>query len=78
MNAMVRQFGVALAMGLLACAMAAVGADGEPACPALYAGGTVAFTGLFPAIEGRMDVSNFRPGQIVEIDPATMPEADAR
>jgi hypothetical protein len=44
------------------------------ACPALYPGGVVPFSGLFPAIEDRMAISNFEPHQIVEIDFVTMPE----
>jgi hypothetical protein len=45
-------------------------------CPGLYPGGTVPFTGLFPAIERRMALSSFAPGQIVEIDFVTMPETE--
>ncbi len=53
-------------------------AAGPAACPALYPGGTVAFAGLFPAIEEKMPLSNFKKGMIVEIDLATMTTAEAR
>lgn len=36
------------------------------------------FTGLYPAIEGRLPLSNFAAGMIVEIDPRTMSESAAR
>jgi PAN domain len=53
--------------------------EGETtACPALYPRGTLPFAGLFPAIEGRIGLSNFKPSQIVEIDVTTMSEAAAR
>ncbi len=50
----------------------------ESVCPALYPGGTVAFAGLFPAIEEKMPLTNFKSGMIVEIDLATMTAAEAR
>ena len=50
----------------------------EQGCAALYPGGTVAFTGLNPAIEQRVSIKKFKPGQIVEIDFTTMPEAAFR
>ena len=51
----------------------------EPvACRALYPGGTVAFAGLFPAIEEKMPLTNFKSGMIVEIDLATMSEAEGK
>ena len=53
-------------------------AAGPAACPALYPGGTVACAGLFPAIEEKMPLSNFKKGMIVEIDLATMTTAEAR
>ena len=37
-----------------------------------------AFTGLNPAIEGKLPLSGFKAGQVVEIDPVTMPADDAR
>lgn len=37
-----------------------------------------AFTGLNPAIEGKLPLSTFKAGQVVEIDPVTMPAEDAR
>jgi hypothetical protein len=42
------------------------------------ASGAMRFSGLYPAIEGKVPLSNFRPGQIVEIDPRTMSAAEAR
>lgn len=36
------------------------------------------FTGLFPAIESRLSLTHFEPGQVVEIDPRTMSESAAR
>ena len=42
------------------------------------ASGSMRFSGLYPAIEGKVPLSNFRPGQIVEIDPRTMSAAEAR
>jgi hypothetical protein len=65
-----------LAMAITPAALARD--EPAPACPGLYTGGSVPFTGLFPAIEGRMALSNFRPGMIVEIDTTTMPEAEVR
>ncbi len=56
------------------------GQTGMPAtvCAQLYPGGMMPFAGLFPAIEERMDVSLFKPHQIVEIDFTTMPETAFR
>jgi hypothetical protein len=70
----------ALAAVLLGPIQAAETAQALPgqACPGLYIGGTVPFTGLYPAIERRMAVSSFRPGLIVEIDVTTMPVAEVR
>jgi hypothetical protein len=36
------------------------------------------FAGLYPAIEERISVTNFRVGEVVEIDPDTMPEDEAK
>jgi hypothetical protein len=41
-------------------------------------GQSFAFTGLNPAIEGKLPLSNFEAGQVVEIDPVTMTADDAR
>ncbi len=38
---------------------------------------SVQFTGLYPAIEGKLHLSNFKAGQIVEIDPRTMSVEEA-
>ena len=69
----------ALAMNAL-CAFdsAAQPATQALACPGLYPGGTVPFSGLNPAIEERLPLSRFRPHEIVEIDTTTMPEAQVR
>src|SRR5216684_7324206 len=47
-------------------------------CPRDLPNETIRFSGLYPAIEGKLPISNFQPGQIVEIDPRTMSEAEAR
>ena len=39
---------------------------------------TIEFAGLYPAIEERLPLSNFRAGQIVEIDPRKMTPRQAR
>jgi hypothetical protein len=41
-------------------------------------GAPIAFAGLNPAVERRMDLSNFASGQIVEIDPRVMRVEEAR
>jgi len=51
-------------------------AGAQSGCPAPAA--SFAFAGLHPAIEERMRLSHFRKGEIVEIDPRTMPEAEGR
>jgi hypothetical protein len=62
-----------------ACLVAAVAAEtGALQCPALYPAGVVKFTGLNPAIERKRALSNFASGEVVEIDPLTMPEAEGR
>lgn len=49
-----------------------------PGCPALYPRGTIDFGGLNPAIEGRPSASQFRAGDVVEIDPLNMDRDAAR
>ncbi len=67
-----------LCAAVMAWALAGPVMAAEMACPALYPQGTVPFTGLFPAIEKRMPLSNFKTGMIVEIDLATMSAAEGR
>jgi hypothetical protein len=76
------------ALALLASAalvLAAAGAAGParaqatvPRCTPDTLAPRVPFTGLYPAIENRLPLSSFRRGQIVEIDPRTMSEPEAR
>lgn len=46
-------------------------------CARLLPDQSIEFTGLYPGIEGRLPLANFRPGQIVEIDPRTMSSVEA-
>ncbi len=39
---------------------------------------TFSFTGLNPAIEGKLPLSTFKSGEVVEVDPVTMSAEDAR
>lgn len=50
----------------------------RPLCERPSSGPTIKFSGLYPAIEGKIPLSNFAAGQVVEIDPKTMPEEEAR
>lgn len=59
------------------CLVAAMPADAETCAPPPGAD-AFAFTGLNPAIEGRLPLGNFKPGQVVEIDPATMSAGEAK
>ncbi len=47
-------------------------------CARLLPSETIKFSGLYPAIESRLALSSFEPGQVVEIDPRTMSESEAR
>lgn len=47
-------------------------------CARLVPAETIKFAGLYPAIEERLPLSNFRAGQIVEIDPRKMTTREAR
>jgi hypothetical protein len=47
-------------------------------CARLLPSETVKFSGLYPAIESRLPLSNFRLGQIVEINPRIMSDSEAR
>jgi hypothetical protein len=47
-------------------------------CPRLLPTETITFSGLYPAIESRLPLSNFESGQIVEIDPRTMSLSEVR
>lgn len=51
-------------------------AHAETCAPAIDR--TFAFTGLNPAIEGKLPLATFAKGQVVEIDPVTMPADAAR
>jgi hypothetical protein len=47
-------------------------------CSRVLPSETVNFSGLFPTLEGRLPLSNFKAGEIVEIDPRQMSASDAR
>src|SRR4051794_17996016 len=47
-------------------------------CPSVLTNNTIKFSGLYPAIEHLLPLSNFELGQIVEIDPRTMSDSEAR
>jgi hypothetical protein len=47
-------------------------------CARLLPSETIAFSGLYPAIEGRLPLSSFAPGQIVEIDPRKTPDEEVK
>ena len=53
-------------------------ARAQPHCLVPASGPMVPFAGLHPAIEERMKLSLFKTGEIVEIDPRTMSEAEGR
>jgi hypothetical protein len=61
--------------GLVAAHASAAAAQG---CAAPPGQGAFVFTGLNPAIEGKLPLSTFKRGQVVEIDPVTMPAEAAR
>lgn len=46
-------------------------------CTPLLPDQRIEFAGLYPAIEGRLPLANFRQGQIVEIDPRGMSSVEA-
>jgi hypothetical protein len=50
---------------------------GTTCCAPLLPDQSIEFAGLYPAIEGRLPLANFRAGQIVEIDPRTMSTVEA-
>jgi len=50
----------------------------RPLCERPLSSQTVKFSGLYPAIEERMALSNFAAGQVVEIDAKAMPIEEAR
>jgi hypothetical protein len=64
-----KRIGAAVFLLMLASAGASAACDPATRRP---------FTGLYPAIEGRLPLTNFAAGMIVEIDPRTMPEDAAR
>ena len=75
--------GLAMATSLLVTAAssathAASDVPASTACAPWTTPAATAFTGLNPAIEGRLPLSTFKPGEVVEIDPRTMPESEAR
>ena len=47
-------------------------------CSRLLPRATVGFSGLYPTLEGKVPIAEFRPGQIVEINPYLMSGSDAR
>jgi hypothetical protein len=68
---------LAIAAGIGTTSQAAP-ADRAPLCPRLLPSTTIAFAGLYPAIEKMLPLSNFQPGQVVEIDPRVVIAAEAK
>lgn len=75
---------LAMVASMLAAAVASTAAPAASDIPATTAcapwttPAATTFTGLNPAIEGRLPLSTFKSGEVVEIDPRTMSESEAR
>jgi hypothetical protein len=73
-------YGNAHASGInrLSCVTQTNSRDQKTLCSRCLPTETIRFAGLHPAIEERLPLANFEPGQIVEINPGTMSYSEGR